>query len=118
MAVSPEELAGTLLRRASARRVTDETDRAACLSEVARAIPALRAELGFGRAWLIGSLAWGGFGVRSDIDVVVEGADVDAASTIAERLGEKTGRLIDVLLLETLPAGFRERVLGEGRHVP
>jgi predicted nucleotidyltransferase len=27
------------------------------------------------RAWLIGSLAWGGFGAYSDVDLVVSGVD-------------------------------------------
>ena len=117
MPVSPEELARTLLRRASARRSADDRDRAACLAEVARVVPSLRRELGFGRAWLIGSLAWGGFGTRSDVDVVIEGAKLDDAHVVSDKLGEATGRSVDVLLLETLPPAFQRRVLSEGRNV-
>jgi predicted nucleotidyltransferase len=118
MSVTPAELAATLLRRAAARRVADESDELRCRGEVLRLIPALRRELGFRRAWLIGTLAWGGFGVRSDIDVVLEGADAEVAHAVAERLGEATGREVDVLLLETVPTSFGERIVTDGHDVP
>ena len=113
----PSDLARTLVRRASARRDADESDRESCRRELALALPVLRRELGFERAWLIGSLAWGGFGLRSDIDLVIEGAGTEAMSTIAERVSETTRRSVDVLALETLPPSFRERVLSDGIHV-
>ncbi len=118
MSVSPQELAATLLRRASARREADAKDQDECLREVARTIATLRGELGFGRAWLIGSLAWGGFGVRSDVDIVVEKADTPVANALADAIGDATGRNVDVLVLGSLPPGFQKRVLEEGRHVP
>lgn len=117
MSVLPADLARTLVRRASVRRDADESDRERCRRELALALPILRRELGFARAWLIGSLAWGGFGLRSDIDLVIEGAGTGALSTIAERIGEATRRTVDVLALETLPPSFRKRVLSDGIHV-
>jgi predicted nucleotidyltransferase len=118
MAAAPQDLASTLLRRAAARRDASEREREACLAEVMRAIPVLRRELGLGRVWLIGTLAWGGFGVRSDVDVVVEHADTDAANALGERLGDLTGRAVDVLVLGALPQTFQARVVAEGLHVP
>lgn len=118
MPVTPADLARTLVRRAAARRGGDRTERDACLQTVTQAIPALRRELGFGRVWLIGSLVWGNFGIRSDLDVVIEGASADAATTLADKLSEATARAVDVLVLETLPEPFRARILAEGQHVP
>jgi predicted nucleotidyltransferase len=118
MSVTPSELAATLLRRAAARRLADASDEERCRAEVLRLIPALRRELGFRRAWLIGTLAWGGFGVRSDIDVVLEGADAKVVRAVAERLGEATGREVDVLVLDTVPASFKERIVKDGLDVP
>ena len=66
---------------------------------------------------MIGSLAWGGFGLRSDVDVVVEGASPEALRRVAEEIGRATGRAVDVLDLDGLHATFRERVLAEGRDV-
>ncbi len=118
MSVTPAELAATLLRRAAARRVEDADDEARCRREVLTLLPALRGELGFQRAWLIGTLAWGGFGVRSDIDVVLEAIDAEGAHAVAERIGDATGREVDVLVLDTLPPSFQERILKEGLDVP
>jgi predicted nucleotidyltransferase len=117
MPVTPDDLARTLIRRASAQQEADDRARAACLDAVRSEIPRAQRELGFARAWLIGSLAWGGFGVRSDLDIAVEGAGADALLAIADRLSAATGREADVLGLETLPETFRARVLGEGIRV-
>lgn len=117
MAVSPLDLAHTLLRRAGADLARDRAERDRCIDAVTRAVTGLRGELRFGRAWLIGSLAWGGFGPRSDVDLVVEGlADADRIA-LADRLGEATGRSVDLLLLEELPPAFQARVLAEGHDV-
>lgn len=87
------------------------------MTEVRRQVAVLRRELRFGRAWLIGSIAWGGFGVRSDVDLVVEAADGNVVHEVAERLGEATGRAVDVLAFETLPASFQSRILADGLDV-
>lgn len=117
MSVVPTDLARTLIRRATARRDADEHERDRCRREFARVIPICRRDLGVERVWLIGSLAWGGFGLRSDIDVVVENAGPEVMNAVAERIGEATGRAVDVLALEALPPSFRKRVLADGVHV-
>jgi predicted nucleotidyltransferase len=117
MSVSPADLAYTLLRRAAAQREADDQARANALDAVTNTLHALRSRLHFGRVWLIGSLAWGGFGLRSDIDVVVEGTTERVLFAIAEEVGRSSGRLVDGLALETLPESFAARVLAEGQLV-
>jgi len=117
MTVAPEDLARTMLRRASAQIEAAERDRADTVTAVTRELRRLRQQLGFRRAWLIGSLAWGGFGVRSDIDVVIEGASEQDLMTVADAVGSATGRVVDALAFESLPEDFAARVLGEGRRV-
>lgn len=67
-----------------------------------------------GEAWLIGSLAWGGFGERSDVDVVVRGLSSDSVSELERSLSEATGVEVDLLDLSSLTEPFRARVLAEG----
>lgn len=88
-----------------------------CRREVVRLMPELRRELGFGRAWLVGSLAWGSFGERAEIDVVIEAASVGIANAVAERIGDATGRPVDARAFETLSPTFQDRVLEDGLHV-
>ncbi len=67
-----------------------------------------------GQAWLIGSLAWGGFGERSDIDLVTRGVSGPDATRIEDAITRSTGVGVDLLELEALPPGFRQRVEREG----
>lgn len=71
MSVTVEQMIATLRQRAAERQARD----AARGAELRRQLdaPAAAEELRGVELWLIGSLAWGGFGVRSDIDVVVGG---------------------------------------------
>jgi predicted nucleotidyltransferase len=114
VAVTPEDLARTLIRRHAARfeewRRRGGELRRLLAEDLARA----HAEGRLGRAWLIGSLAWGSFGERSDVDVVVEGLDREHEGALREELEERLGVSVDLMRLETLPARFRERVLAEG----
>ncbi len=66
------------------------------------------------RAWLIGSLAWGGFGGHSDVDVVVEGLDVEATSRLTVDLVRGLPVMPQVLRLEELPPSFADRVVSDG----
>jgi predicted nucleotidyltransferase len=118
VSVTPAELAQTLLRRAAKRRIEDERAGEDCLRAVRGVVATLRSSLGFDRVWIIGSLAWGRFGVRSDVDVVIEGGSPEALVTAADEIGAATGRSVDVLALDQLPPAFRRRVLLEGQSVP
>jgi predicted nucleotidyltransferase len=68
------------------------------------------------RAWLIGSVAWGGFGEGSDLDVVVEGTPLAEHAALWAELCS-CGVDVDLLRLEELPQTFRARVLAEGLPV-
>jgi predicted nucleotidyltransferase len=70
------------------------------------------------RAWLIGSLTGDRFGDGSDVDVVVEGLRPDAVGTLWDRLEVRVEGPVDVLRFESLPDGFRARVLREGVALP
>ena len=65
-------------------------------------------------AWLIGSLAWGGFGEHSDIDVVVRGLAPPAATRLELALLRAVAWAVEVLRFEELPVSFGERILREG----
>jgi predicted nucleotidyltransferase len=87
--------------------------RAELLQQVARG--AVETQLPPGaRAWLIGSLVWGGFAERSDVDLVLDGVDGPGATQIESVLANATGLPVDVLHLERLPDSFQRRVLEEG----
>src|SRR5665213_1377899 len=114
MTVDPSDLARELVRR---RRV--ERDGNARRAEILRSVvvgeaAAIIGDLGGRRAWLIGSLAWGNFGERSDVDIVVEGLALDRVGDVAARLADRLRVGVDVLRLEDLPPGFQDRVLAEG----
>ena len=67
-----------------------------------------------GRAWLIGSLAWGGFGAHSDVDLVLADVDGSRATAIEVAVCKAVGVEVDLLMLQHLPQSFRERVEREG----
>lgn len=114
MIVRPAELAATLVDRARQERER-ERERARSLAQRLRAaLRTLRGEGVFARAWLIGSLAWGGFGRRSDADIVVLGADPSRIVRLAALLSDVAGIWVDVLRMEELPRSFRRRVLEDG----
>ena len=119
MGVQPEELARTLVRRHAAKRRQAES-RGAELRDDLRDL--LEEEIGKGRvrrAWLVGSLAWGGFDLTSDVDVVVEGLAEEEAASLWDRLCTGLGASVDLLRLESLPRSFARRVEvdGEPLHV-
>lgn len=112
MAVSVEQTVATLLRRAAAQRQARE---AQALLVRERLFALLRCELPHGvRAWLIGSLAFGGFGAHSDVDLVIAGADAALALRLELLLTAALAVPVEVLRFEELPASFRERVEREG----
>lgn len=112
MTVSVEQTVATLRERAAqaraARSALAAATRAQLLGAIALHLPP-RVD-----AWLIGSLAWGGFGEHSDIDVVVRGASPSAATRLEIALTRDVRCSTEVLRFEDLPASFRAHVEREG----
>jgi predicted nucleotidyltransferase len=115
MSVSVEESARTFRERALRARAERERRAADLRVEVEHQ---LRALLPPGaRAWLIGSLVWGGFGERSDVDLVVAGLTGSQATLLEDAVSRASGVEVDVLQLDELPAPFRRRVELEGVRI-
>ena len=114
MAVTPEDLASTLLERERKKRAAHARRATELREKLAEWALRSRSEGLIGRAWLIGTLAKGNWGDASDVDIVVEGLDplLDAqAWSELERLLEAR---VDLLRIEDLPGAFARRVLDEG----
>jgi len=80
MTVSVGQTIATLRARAERIRAAHATQAATLRERLATAIATLLPS--HAKAWLIGSLAWGGFGERSDVDVVVRGLTPQAATRL------------------------------------
>lgn len=112
MPVTARETAELLLRRQAQRRRADD-ERADEVRELA--LRTIRSQLPAGaRAWLFGSIAWGGFGPRSDVDVAVEGLSPADATRLELELVTTLGLEVDLLRIEELPASFAQRIRAEG----
>ena len=114
MAASSEDLAAALLDRARRQRAHERDRGVRIAARLRGAVGLLRAEGAIEAAWLVGSLAWGGFGRRSDVDVVVRGADSARIGSLSGRLADAVDACVDLLCFEDLPEAFRQRVLGDG----
>jgi predicted nucleotidyltransferase len=114
VSVRPEQLARTLRARHAARLARAEVRAEELRRRLEPEVRALLAEGLVRRAWLIGSLAWGGFDATSDVDVVVEGLEERASPAVWGRLGDALGVEVDLLRLESLEAAFAERVRERG----
>ncbi len=114
MTVDPADLARELVRRRRVERDGHKRRAEMLRSAVAGEAAAIIGDLWGRRAWLIGSLAWGNFGQRSDVDIVFEGLAPDRIGEVAARLGDRLRVSVDVLRLEDLPRGFQDRVRAEG----
>ena len=112
MATSPHDTVVTLLQR-SARTREAALKRA---GEVrAQVVALVRGQLPAGaRAWLVGSLAWGGFGERSDVDLVLDGVSGPLATAIEIATTKVTGLEVDLLPFRGLSPSFQRRVQEEG----
>lgn len=125
MVPRPQDLASTLVRRARRRRREDERRLARARAGVEAVLRACLEHRSLQRAWLIGSVAWGGVHGRSDVDVVVEGLgdpEDGAGATLTagilwDRLSEAAGLDVDLLQFEDLDPDFQERVLAEGAEI-
>jgi predicted nucleotidyltransferase len=114
MIVDPADLARELVRRRKVEREGTQRHAQKLRLAVASEVAAIVADRWARRAWLIGSLAWGTFGERSDVDIAFEGLAIDRIGAVASRLGDCLRVGVDVLRLEDLSGGFRDRVLEEG----
>lgn len=112
--VTPEQLARTLIRRRAEERVRADERAEVLWVRVREATAQLLAEGAISRAWLIGSLAWGAHGRGSDVDLVVEGLDPQAAPLVWDRLSGELGARVDLLRIESLERDFADRVRAEG----
>ncbi len=84
----------------------------------ARLIRALRDALPpAAEAYLVGSLAWGGFGPHSDVDLVVRGVEQKCALHLERIAAEIAAAELDLLDFDELPASFRERAVSEGVRI-
>jgi predicted nucleotidyltransferase len=112
MAVTPEETLATLRRQSAAAR-QQAAARETAIRE--RAIELVGSRLPpSARVWLIGSLAWGGFGERSDVDLVFDGLEDRLVTEIEIELTRALEIPVDTLRLADLPTPFRDRVQREG----
>lgn len=59
----------------------------------------------------------GGFGGRSDVDVVVRNLSPEAALIIERSVADASGVEVEILDFSSLPEAFRSRVLAEGMFV-
>lgn len=104
----------TLLARARARHDSYKTKALSLRSRLTPLVAGLYARGTIDRAWLIGSLAWGNFGARSDVDLVVGGLAGEQLTTIWLELSAALDCDLDLLRIEDLPASFRARVERDG----
>ena len=112
MAVTAAQTAATLRGQAREARARDVA-RAAEVRGIVLGIVRPRLPAG-ARAWLIGTLAWGEFGARSDVDLVFEGTPDATITDIETELTRAAKVEVDALRLDDLPGPFRARVLREG----
>lgn len=112
---SPEQALRYLDARAAAARSARESH-AASVRE--RVLIALKMHVPLSaQVWLIGSLAWGGFGLHSDVDVVWTGLSSAQLLDVERALRGAAGVAVDLLEFDTLPVSFQERVVAEGIEV-
>lgn len=117
MAVSPADLRRTLAARATRSRADAEDRRARAVDAAHAMCRELVAEGAIAEAWLIGSAAWGAFGDRSDLDIVVRGLASGDAVSLADRLADCVQIEVDLLRWEELDDSFRSRILALGERL-
>lgn len=120
MVIRPEDLKAAMRARAAEARRRNDAHAVTVREALDEALERLPGDLRPRRAWLVGSLSTGAFGARSDVDLVVEGLSYDRTSRLWAELSRALPVGLDLLRIEELDAGFRQRVLDEGSelHVP
>ncbi len=95
-----------------------QREQAAAAAVRARAaLPAaarLCAAHGARETWLFGSLAWGGFGPHSDVDLAVAGVPAGEQTALWSALERLLGRDVDLVDLSAAPETFAARIRAEG----
>jgi predicted nucleotidyltransferase len=114
MTVLPQELARTLVSRHRSKRQLLAARAERLRVEVAAAMAAFLGSRPAARAWLVGSLARGELGERSDVDVAVSGVSPQDAAELSLALASRLEVAVDVLRLEELLPAARGRVEAEG----
>lgn len=105
------------MRRFAAQAGAPDPRRDALREQVLRVVPRIAAEVGATRVWLFGSLAWGGFHDRSDVDLAVEGLAPGERDAFGGRALMAIDAPVDVVLFETAPEGLRDRIRREGELI-
>lgn len=117
MAVSPKRAAQALVARAAQEQAELERRRGEILSRVPSIVRILRERFGAARAVLFGSLVWGGFHDRSDVDLAVEGLAAERVGEAMAEASERAGCVVEIFRLEDLSRSFRERILSAGEPI-
>lgn len=115
MVVTPAQTAQTLIRRFEERLRRHERAMEEAREALDRVLPGALERHGARRAWLFGSLAWGGTHDESDVDLAVEGLRPEQQTALHVELMRALPLRVDLLRLDELPEDFRERILAEGR---
>lgn len=108
------QLAQAWKKRALLREASLNRHRERLIHSVRMLMPQIKEVPGLKRLWLLGSVAWGGFHERSDIDVAVEGVgerDYWSLIGIIERAVDVP---VQVIRVEEIDSGFRTRIVNEG----
>lgn len=66
---------------------------------------------------LFGSLAWGEPSCKSDVDIAVEGVAPDQIVAATADLRELLDAFVDLVRMETIPAGLRARIEIDGARL-
>ncbi|MBM4321058.1 MAG: nucleotidyltransferase domain-containing protein [Deltaproteobacteria bacterium] len=106
-----------LLLRAEAEAAEREARRAKLLQLVPEVVEQLRARFGVRRAWLFGSLAWGGWHAGSDVDLALDGLAADDLGEASAQAAAQLGHPVEVFRIESLPTSFVERIRREGTEI-
>ena len=111
---TPESMARALMARAAKEQAALAATECALRARLPELARLLRQRFGATQVILFGSLAWGRFHQRSDVDLAVAGlaaADLGPATALLEAVAQRT---VELFRFEDLPASFRARVVDGG----
>lgn len=117
MAATTVDLFAHLVARERAQRARRELLRSAVYGRLVAVFEALPPGLRPARAFLFGSLTWGGFDERSDVDVMVFGLSAEAGAELCAHVWDAIGRPVHLVRAETAEARLVARVGAEGEEL-